>query len=90
MYGRLICDSVELDSSILVFSAVSRSRYAVAVLEVLDQPVHDALVPVVTAEVVVAAGRLDLDHALADFEQRDVECAAAQVEDEDRRLGRLV
>jgi hypothetical protein len=52
--------------------------------------------------VVVAAGRLDLDHAVADVEQRDVEGAAAQVEDQDlggplllqvvseRRRGRLV
>src|SRR6266487_2379771 len=63
---------------------------AVAVLEVLDQPVHDPLVPVVAAEVVVAAGRLDLDDALADLKQRDVERAAAQVEDQDRGLRRLV
>jgi hypothetical protein len=42
---------------------------AVAVLEVLHQPVHDALVPVVAAEVVVAAGGLHLDHALAHLQQ---------------------
>ena len=63
---------------------------AVAVLEVLDQPVHDPLVPVVAAEVVVAAGRLDLDDALADLEQRDVEGAAAEVEDQDGRLALLL
>ncbi len=32
----------------------------------------------------VAAGRLDLDHTVADFEDRHVKGAAAEVEDEDR------
>jgi hypothetical protein len=40
--------------------------------------------------VVVAAGGLDLHDALAHLEQRDVERAAAQVEDQDGRLGVLV
>src|SRR6202051_4760391 len=39
---------------------------AVVVLEFLAQPVDDALVPVVTAEVVVTTGGLHLDDALAD------------------------
>ena len=50
----------------------------------LDQPVDDLLVPVVATEVVVAAGGLDLDDALADLEQGHVERAATEVEDEDR------
>ena len=55
-------------------------------LELVDEAVDDPLVPVVAAEVVVAAGGLHLEHALADLEQRDVEGAAAEVEDEDRLL----
>ena len=63
---------------------------AVPVLEVLDQPVDDPLVPVVAAEVVVAVGRLDLDDALADLKQGHVEGPAAQVEDEDGGLALLL
>lgn len=54
-----------------------------AVLELLDQVVDDALVPVVTTEVVVAVGRLDLDDTVADLQQRDVEGTATEVEDQD-------
>ncbi len=59
--------------------------------ERLDQVVDDPLVPVVAAQVVVAGGRLDLDDALAQLQQRDVERAAAEVEDQDGLLlGALV
>ena len=54
-----------------------------AFLNLLDHPVDDALVPVVATEVVVTAGGLDLDDALADLEQGHVERAATEVEDED-------
>ena len=57
-----------------------------AFLNCVDQLVDDALVPVVATEVVVAAGGLDLDDALADLEQGHVEGAAAEVEDEDGLL----
>ncbi len=58
------------------------------VLDDGDQVVDDALVPVVATEAVVAGGRADLDGrevvlVLAHLEQRDVERAATEVEDED-------
>ena len=71
-------------------------------LELVGQPVDDPLVEVVAAEVAVAAGGTHLDHAVAHVEQRHVERAAAEVEDEhglltllvepvgQRRRGRLV
>ena len=63
---------------------------AVALLELGDDPVDDALIEVVAAEVRVAVGRLHLDDALADFEDRDVERAAAEVVDGDRLVLLLV
>ena len=54
-----------------------------SVLELLDQVVDQRLVPVVTTEVVVAVGGLDLDHTIGDLQQRHVERAATEVEDQD-------
>jgi hypothetical protein len=71
-------------------------------LELVGEPVDQALVPVVAAQVRVAVGREHLEHAVADLEDRDVERAAAEVEHRDllvlllveavgqRRRGRLV
>ena len=55
-------------------------------LELLDQPLDDAIVEVVAAEVRVAVGRDDLDHVLRDLEDRDVEGAASEVVDRDDLL----
>jgi hypothetical protein len=83
----------------LAFSAASFRRWraigscqvdALVLLELLEQPVDDPLVDVVAAEVGVAVGRLDLDDALADLEDRDVEGAAAEVVDRDRLVLLLV
>ena len=63
---------------------------AVALPELGDDPLDDALIEVVAAEVRVAVGRLHLDDALADFENRDVERAAAEVVDGDRLVLLLV
>ena len=56
---------------------------AVGRLELVHEPVHDPLVPVVAAEVGVAVGGLHLEHAVADLEHRHVERAAAEVEHQD-------
>ena len=63
---------------------------AVALLELGDDPVDDPLIEVVAAEVRVAVGRLHLDDPFADFEDRDVEGAAAEVVHRDRLVLLLV
>ncbi len=66
---------------------VTRDVDAGGLLELLDEVVDEALVPVVTAEAVVTRGRAHLDRGevvvLAHLEQRDVERSATEVEDED-------
>ena len=52
-------------------------------LELGCQPVDDALVPVVAAQVVVARGGENLEDAVAQLEHGHIERAAAQVEDQD-------
>ena len=52
-------------------------------LELVGDVVHQGLVPVVAAQVSVAVGREHLEDAVGDVEDRDVERAAAQVEDRD-------
>ena len=93
MNGRLIVVSCSEESSIFAFSAASFRRCTAilsaarstpcAFLNSDDQPVDDALVPVVATEVRVAGGRLHLEHALAEVEDRHVERAATEVEHED-------
>ena len=69
---------------------VLRQVDALVPLELGDHPVDDRLVEVVAAEVVVAVRRLHLEDAVAELEHRDVERAAAEVEDEDRLVGALL
>jgi hypothetical protein len=55
----------------------------------LDEPVDDALVPVVAPEVGITVGRLDLEDTIAEVEQRHVEGPAAEIENENGLLGAL-
>ncbi len=52
---------------------------ALIALEFLNQPVNDALVDVVAAQVRIAVSGLHFHHAVADFENRNVEGAAAEI-----------
>ena len=63
--------------------AVAAEVDALVALELVGEPVHDAAVVVVAAEVGVTVGGLHLEDTFADLENRDVERAAAEVEDED-------
>merc|ERR1719160_758839 len=57
-------------------------------LELLDEVVDGAVVEVLAAQVRVARGRLDLEDALLNREERHIEGAAAEVEDEHVALRR--
>ena len=49
-------------------------------LEAIGQPVDDAAIPVVAAQLGVAAGGLDIEHPLGNAQHRHIEGAPAQVE----------
>ena len=58
--------------------------------ELVGDPVEDALVEVIAAQEGIAVGGLDLEHAVADVQDRDVKGATAQVVDRDTLLDVLV
>ena len=80
---------VALESSIFAFSAASFRRCSASrslrrsmpclSSEFVGEIVDDAHVEVVAARMRVAVGRLHLEHAVADFEDRNVEGAAAKI-----------
>src|SRR3546814_15319775 len=59
-------------------------------LELFGEIFDDLAVEILAAEEGVAVGRLHLEHAVADFEDRNVEGTAAEVIDRDRLVLRLV
>ena len=65
------------------FVALGAQVEALLLLELGNQPLDDALVKIVAAQVGVAVGGLDLDDAFADFEDGNIERAAAKVIDGD-------
>ena len=100
MYGRLISvDEVERQLDLRLLGRLLEALQGLGVLREVDplvllelgqQPLDDALVEVVAAEVRVAVRRLDLEDALAELEDRDVERAAAEVVDGDLLVVLLV
>ena len=89
MISELIAER-ELDLRLLGRFLDARKRLRIlaevdplVLLELGQEPVHDPDVEVVAAEVRVAVGRLDLEDAVAELEDRDVEGAAAEVVDGD-------
>ena len=93
MNGRLISVCVVEESSILAFlggflqplqrELVAAQVDALLLLEFIGEIVDEAHVEVLAAEESVAVGRLHLEHAVADFQDRNVERAAAEVIDRD-------
>ena len=72
------------------FIALACQVQTFVLLEFLDQPIHDALVDVVAAQVRVAIGGLDFDHALANFQDGNIKSSAAEVVDGNRFVLLLV
>src|SRR6185436_10621713 len=64
--------------------------YALILLELIVNPLDQALIYVVTAQMRITIGRFHLDHAFADFKDRNVEGAAAKVENRDSLVFLLV
>ncbi len=93
MNGRLISVCVVEESSIFAFSAdfleplqrelVAAQIDALLLLELVGEIVDQPHVEVFAAEEGVAVGRLHLEHAVADFENGNIERAAAEVIDRD-------
>ena len=87
----VVCGRRQLDLRLLgrFLEALEREPVGAKVdallrLELVGQPVDDPRVEVLAAEEGVAVGRLHLEHAVADLEDRNVERAAAKVVDGDR------
>ena len=58
--------------------------------ELADDPIHDAVVPVVATQVRVAVGAANLEDAVSKLQGRDVEGTAAEIVDGDLLVGLLL
>ena len=74
---RLFSGFLETLQSHAIFGEID----ALGVRELVDEPIDDPLVDVVTTEMRVSVRRLHFHDAFADFEDRDVERATTEVED---------
>ena len=86
--GKLLLCLLSSFLHALQSNAVVAQVDAILVLDFGDDPVDDALIPIVTAQVGVAVGCFHLNGGeaviiLANLQQGHIESAAAQVEDED-------
>ena len=100
MKGRLISrlhHGGKLDLRLLgsLFQALERHAVfaqidALVLLELVSNPVDDALIEIIAAEVRIAIGRFHFENAIAQFEDRDIEGAATQVEHRDQLVFLLV
>ena len=63
--------------------ALAAQVEAFVLLELVDEPIDQALVNVVAAEVGITIGRLHFDDAFSDFQNRDIEGSATEVIDGD-------
>ena len=76
---RLLGSFLESLHRHLIFGKID----AVALLELVDHVVHEALIEVVAAQTVVAVGRKHFEDAVGNFEDGDIEGTAAEVVDHD-------
>ncbi len=53
--------------------------HALILLELVEDPIHDPAIPIVTTQVGITVGGFDFKHSIADFQHRNIERAAAQV-----------
>ena len=75
----LLCRFFDTLHCHLVFGEI----HAVFFLELARDPIHNAFIEVIAAQAVVACGCKNFKHTVAQFKDRNVERAAAEVEDED-------
>src|SRR5262249_12427585 len=75
-FGFFGCIAQTLQGHLIPFAAQVQ---AFIFLEFVGQPIHQALINIVTAQVGVTVGRLHLNHTFADFKNRNVEGASAEV-----------
>lgn len=74
----------------LVSHLILREVDAGLFLEFVNHPIHDLVVEVVAAEFRIAVGSLYFKDAVAEFEDRDVECTAAEVKYEDLAVAAFI
>jgi hypothetical protein len=75
----LLCGLLQTLESHLVLGQV----YALLAAKLFRDPIDDALIDVVSAQMGIAVGGLDLDDAFADLQDGNIESTAAEIEDRD-------